>query len=106
MNIWATMILWDDADPRIDRSVRESPHERLTIVFVPDVETAASVAAELAQQGTELIELCGGFGINGSAAVVKAVEGRAAVGSVSFGIDSLTQAAAYKSKFEAALTGG
>ncbi|WP_439579600.1 DUF6506 family protein [Elioraea sp.] len=105
MNIWATIILWDEADPGTDRLVRETKHERLTIVFAPSFESAASVAAELAEQGTGLIELCGGFGINGSAAVLKAVDGRAAVGSVSFGIDSLTQAAAYKTKFEATLAG-
>lgn len=101
MNIWATLLLWEDADKQSERIVRETPHERLTIVFVPTVAAAASVAAELAKQGTELIELCGGFGIEAGAVVSKAVDGRAAVGAVTFGIDSITQAAAYKAKFEA-----
>lgn len=101
MNIWATLLLWDDADTQSERIVRETLHERLTIVFVPTVAAAASVAAELAEQGTELIELCGGFGIEAGAVVSKAVDGRAAVGVVCFGIDSITQAAAYKAKFEA-----
>lgn len=102
MNIWATLLLWEDADPQSNRIVRETQNERLTIVFVPTVEAAASIAAELAAQGTELIELCGGFGINAAAVVSEAVNGRAAVGAVSFGIDSITQAAAYKAKFDAA----
>jgi hypothetical protein len=101
MNVWARLILWEGADPRTDRTVRESANERLTIVFVPSVEAAAEVAAELAESGTELIELCGGFGLDAGAVVSKAVNGRAAVGTVSFGIESLTQAAAYKAKFEA-----
>lgn len=102
MNIWATMLLWEDADPQADRIVRETPHERLTIVFVPSVEAAAEAAAELVDQGTELIELCGGFGLEAGAIVSKALAGRAAVGAVSFGVDSITQAAAYKAKFDAA----
>ncbi|MEO9340927.1 DUF6506 family protein [Mesorhizobium sp. SB112] len=99
MNIWATILLWENADPEADRIVRESAHERLTIVFAPSVETAVSVAAELAAQGTELIELCGGFNLEAGAKVFRAAGGKAAVGTVSFGIDSITQAAAYKEKF-------
>ncbi len=102
MNIWATLLLWENADPQSDRIIRESQNERLTIVFVPTIEAAASVAADLVAQGTELIELCGGFGINAAAVVSEAVNGRAAVGTVSFGIESISQAAAYKAKFEAA----
>ncbi|GAU84327.1 DUF6506 family protein [Bosea sp. BIWAKO-01] len=101
MNIWASMILMDGSDPAIDRIVRETASERLTIVFVPTPEAAPDVARALIAEGVELIELCGGFGVEPGAAVVKAVAGRAAVGLVSFGIDSLTQAAAYKAKFEA-----
>jgi hypothetical protein len=100
MNVWATLILWEGADARTDRMVRETAHERLTIAFVPDVESAAGVAVELAEGGTELIELCGGFGLEAGAVVSRAVAGRAAVGAVTFGIESLTQAAAYKAKFE------
>lgn len=99
MNTWASIILWEDADPKVDRIVRESPHERLTIVFAPSVEAAATVGAELAAQGTELIELCGGFDLEAGAKVFKAAGGQVAVGTVSFDIASITQAAAYKEKF-------
>lgn len=101
MNIWASLILWENADPKTDRIVRETTSEKLTIAFVPSVDAAATVASELVEQGTELIELCGGFGLDDGAKVSKAVAGRAAVGTVSFGIESLTPAAAYKAKFEA-----
>lgn len=101
MNVWVSMILMEGADPRHDRIVRETAAERLTIIFVPTPEAAAQTADELAAEGIELIELCGGFGPELAAPVIRAVAGRAAVGVVMFGIESLTQAAAYKAKFEA-----
>jgi len=100
MNKWATIILWEGSDPQNDRIIRESKSESLVIVFVPDAEVGAHVAADLVESGTELIELCGGFGLEAGARVVRAVNGRAAVGAVSFGIESIAQAAAYKSKFD------
>jgi Family of unknown function (DUF6506) len=100
MNRWATILLWENADLRTDRIVRETRHETLTIVFVPNAEAAAAVAGDLVDGGTKLIELCGGFGLEAGSIVARAVNGRAAVGTVSFGIESITQAAAYKAKFE------
>ena len=58
------------------------------------------------ETGTELIELCGGFGLDAGGVISRAVAGRCAVGVVSFGIESITQAAAYKAKFEAGAAGG
>lgn len=100
MNTWAAMILWEGADPASDRIVRETKREKLTIAFVASVDDAVSVASELVEDGVELIELCGGFGMEGGAIVSRAIAGRAAVGGIAFGIESLSQAAAYKAKFE------
>lgn len=100
-NVWASIILWSGDDPAESRIVRETEAEKLTIAFVSDIEEAAEVAVELVEDGAELIELCRGFGLEAGAIVSRAVDGRAAVGSVAFGIDSITQAAAYKAKFEA-----
>lgn len=47
MNIWASMILMEGSDPAIDRIVRETASERLTIVFVPTPEAAPDVARSL-----------------------------------------------------------
>lgn len=101
MNVWASIILWEGSKPATDRIVRKTDAEQLTIAFVPSAEAAAEVADELVGQGVELIELCGGFGLDAGAVVSHAVAGRAAVGTVNFGIESLTRAAAYKAKFEA-----
>jgi hypothetical protein len=54
------------------------------VVGVKDYQDATQVAAELATKGVLAIELCGGFGIEGVAAVKKAVQGKAVVGVVRF----------------------
>lgn len=100
MNRWASMLLWQGDGPMPERIVRTGAGEEVTIVFVPDIGAAAGIAAELAADGVDLIELCGGFGMAGAARVTKAVGDRAAIGAVTFGIESLTEAAAYKARAE------
>jgi predicted polyphosphate/ATP-dependent NAD kinase len=46
------------------------------------------VAQQLVADGVELIELCGGFGGTGLAAIVSAVKNRVPVGAVFFGVDA------------------
>jgi Family of unknown function (DUF6506) len=70
------------ADPAIDRSVKEGVHERTTIVAVPDESAAARVAAELADDGVDLIELYAGLRSPAAAAAIDAVGGRVPVGLV------------------------
>lgn len=56
------------------------------------VETAADgpdVAREMVDSGIELIELCGGFGPRGTAAVIEAIDGAVPVGSVGYGPESI-----------------
>lgn len=60
----------------------------LTCVGVPGVSDAPGLARQLVEDGVELIELCGGFGGAGLAAVVSAVQGRVPVGAVFFGVDA------------------
>lgn len=72
------------ADPNKDRSVVATPEVELTVVGVGDYSRAEKVAAELVAAGIVAIELCGGFGHVGTARIVQAVEGKAAVGVVRF----------------------
>lgn len=74
---------------------------RTTLVPVPDESDAAGVAVELVDDGVQLIELCGGFTVQDAARVIEAVNGRAPVGHVTFGLESVTAAAAYKAQFDA-----
>ena len=72
------------ADSSKDRSAVVTPGVELTVVGVKDYQDATQVAAELVTKGVLAIELCGGFGIEGVAAIKKAVQGKAVVGVVRF----------------------
>jgi Family of unknown function (DUF6506) len=77
----AFIILAEGADPA-QRTYRETALSRTALVPVPDVETAASVAAEMQGDGLDLIELYGGFGPKAAAAVFAATGGDVPVGVV------------------------
>jgi hypothetical protein len=65
------------------------------------LEAGVAIAIELADQGVELIELDGGFGSLWAAKIFEAIDGRSAVGFVSFGIESMERVAAFKQRYEA-----
>ncbi len=73
-----------DADPMKHRSVVNTPEVILTTVGVTDYKMAEEVAKNLVDDGIGAIELCGGFGIEGTAVIKRAVAGRAVVGVVRF----------------------
>jgi hypothetical protein len=73
-----------EADPKKHRAVVETPVVVLTVVGVPTYDAAVEAAKILVDEGNVALELCGGFGIEGTAAVKAAVGGRAAVGVVRF----------------------
>ncbi|MGB9661475.1 MAG: DUF6506 family protein [Moorellaceae bacterium] len=72
------------ADPAIHRAKVDTPGVELLVVGVADYAAAEKVAKELVAEGVAAVELCGGFGHEGVARVVRAVEGKAAVGAVRF----------------------
>ena len=72
------------ADPAQHRSVIHTPNVELITVGVGNYATALQIVDELTAQGVAAIELCGGFGIDGVAAVNKAAAGKAVVGVVRF----------------------
>lgn len=89
------------ANAATDRIVRDNGRVRKTIVFVPDPAAGPGVAVELANKGIELIELDGGFGSLWAAKIFEAIGGRAPVGFVSYGIESMEAVAAFKQRYEA-----
>jgi hypothetical protein len=84
-----------------DRIVRDNGRVRKTIVFVSEPAEGPGVAVELVDRGVELIELDGGFGSLWAARIFEATGGRAAVGFVSFGIESMEAVASFKRRYEA-----
>jgi hypothetical protein len=95
------ILIEDGANSKRDRIVRNNGRVRKTIVFVSEPAEAPAVAIELADEGVELIELDGGFGSLWAARIFEAVGSRAAVGFVSFGIESMETVAAFKRRYEA-----
>jgi hypothetical protein len=72
------------ADPAVHRTLVATPGVELTVVGVLDYSQAERVARSLVEDGVIAIELCGGFGHEGTALIAKAVGGKAAVGAVRF----------------------
>lgn len=73
-----------ETDKEIHKAVIETPALILNVIGVKNYEEAVSVAKEMADQGVKAIELCAGFGNEGTAMVAKAVKGKACVGAVKF----------------------
>lgn len=80
----AFIFLAAGAKPEQHRSVVSTPQVDLIVVGVPDYAQAEATAKSLVNEGVLAIELCGGFGIAGTARVAEAVGGKAAVGVVRF----------------------
>lgn len=79
----AFLVLAGGTDPTTHRTVLHTPDYDLTVVAVPSYAEAMAEARALYQAGIATIELCGGFGHQGAAAVAGAVPG-AHVGVVRF----------------------
>ena len=71
-------------DPANHRALVATPEVELTVVGAQNYAEAEEVAQNLVKEGIVAIELCGGFGHRGTARIVDAVEGKAAVGVVRF----------------------
>jgi hypothetical protein len=80
----AFIFLAPGADGAKHRATVRTPQVELTVVGVADYAAAERTAQSLVAQGIAAIELCGGFGVAGTARIAAAVAGRAAVGAVRF----------------------
>jgi len=80
----AFIFLAQGADGALHRARISTPQVDLTVVGVSDYAAAEHAARALVAEGVGAIELCGGFGVAGTARIVQAVGGKAAVGAVRF----------------------
>jgi hypothetical protein len=80
----AFIFLAPDALPARHRAVVHTPQVDLTVVGVANYTEAERTAKVLVEEGIGAIELCGGFGTDGAARIVRAVGSKAAVGVVRF----------------------
>jgi Family of unknown function (DUF6506) len=90
-----------DADAAGNRLEFGSTSETTTILAAPDEAAAAQIAGRLVDEGVEEIQLCGATGPMWAAEVMQAVEGKARVGTVLYGFESMTSIAEFKDRFEA-----
>ena len=72
------------ADAIKHRATVETPEVTLISVGVEDYAAAEAAAKALVDEGVAAIELCGGFGVEGTARIKRAVGDRAAIGVVRF----------------------
>lgn len=86
---WAFLYTATGADPAGEVTVADSGACRTVLVGVPDVPAGVALAAGLVDDGAQLLELCGGFGPVGTAAVIEAIGARVPVGAVGYGPESV-----------------
>jgi hypothetical protein len=89
------------ADPAGTRVEFGSDSDRTVILSAPDQAAASRTAAELVDEGVVEIQLCGATGPLWAAEVMRAVGNRARVGTVLYGMESMTSIAEFKDRFEA-----
>ena len=80
----AFMFIAPQGNPRQHVATVTTPEVEVITVAVADYASACLAAEDLVGQGVTAIELCGGFGSAGVAAVARAVGSRAVVGVVRF----------------------
>ena len=80
----AFMFIAPQGDPHTHIAKVTTPQVEVTTLAVADYAAACRAAETLVAAGITAIELCGGFGHAGVAAVASAVRGRAVVGVVRF----------------------
>ncbi len=82
----AFIFLSPSGDPQVNRGVVNTTEVEVITVAVKNYDAAEKVAVALVEEGVVAIELCGGFGHVGTARIVQAVKGKAAVGVVRFDV--------------------
>ncbi|MFC0906727.1 DUF6506 family protein [Clostridium sp. MT-14] len=82
----AFIFLAPGANPKIHKSIIKTVKMELISVGVSSYDEACKVAVDLVKDDICAIELCGGFGVNGTARVKEAVKSKIPVGAVRFDI--------------------
>lgn len=80
----AFIFVSEEGNPDVHHAVVDTGSVSVTTYAVKNYQTACELVKQLVQQGVTAIELCGGFGIDGVAAVNQAANGKAVVGVVRF----------------------
>lgn len=82
----AFIFLAPGANPEIHKSVVKTDEIELISVGVPNYNEACKAAVNLLKEGISAIELCAGFGVEGTAKIKQAVKSKVPIGAVRFDI--------------------
>jgi hypothetical protein len=83
------IVTGSELDPAQHRQVMQSPNFTMISVGVADPSQGLAVARQLAAEGVQLVELCGGFGPRWTAQIIEALGPSIPVGSVAYGPESI-----------------
>jgi hypothetical protein len=84
MITWAFIFEAPETNPKTDRMVIERGGVRSIVVAVPEQAAVVQAAIDLAAEGAQFIELCGGFEPIWAGRVVEATNGHIPVGTVGY----------------------
>ncbi|GAA3162911.1 DUF6506 family protein [Planomonospora alba] len=89
LTLWGFIYAAAGCDPDRDVTVVDTGRCRTVLVGVEHPEQALAVAARLAADGAQLIELCGAFGPTWTARVIERIGDRVPVGAVGYGPEAV-----------------
>jgi hypothetical protein len=84
MITWAFIFEAPETDPKTDRMVIERGGIRSIVVAVPEQAAVVQAAVDLAAEGAQFIELCGGFEPIWAGRVIEATDGNIPIGTVGY----------------------
>lgn len=84
MKIMAFIYVYEGCDPERDIAVIESTLLKTIIVGVDSIDAGCEIAKKVVEEGCRLIELCGGFGVEGTKKVIDAIQGAVPVGYIDY----------------------
>ena len=88
---FAFIFLAPGADSKRQRALIETPMLSFTVVATKDLDDAIRIAGNLAEEGVQVMELCGGFGPVGTAKIIATVGDKVPVGEVYYGVESMSK---------------
>lgn len=80
----AFMFIAPETDYQHHKATITTPVAELIVIGVQNYSEAEKIAVKLIEQGVQVIELCAGFGSEGTAAVNRSIKGKVPVGVVRF----------------------